>query len=310
MDFGCTGEIDVDTLASEIGYLRISPDHFGKAAAMHDLDKKIMADTSKRLDELLNENEVWDFGAYGWRSGEDIDPDFFGHAMWQSNLPLGWNYWLGMNDRSVPRPTFPAWKQFLAVSGADFEGLMVAAARLSIGLALFHRQAADERPISTDNFLQLHLMGAIVALGSASDRIRDVFVATAFNQETKDYSLKRLNESNSDRRLRGSYRGPFDDAFGRLGARADVRVDVVAALKELPLIAERVQRYRDERNHIVHVIATELGRQERRSIDQSTEHKSRREVEDEERVAVVKSTHTITAVLKERIADDTARPIA
>lgn len=180
-------------------------------------------------------------------------------------------------NKPTPEP-LPPWKQFLAISGADFEGLMIAA-RLSIGLALFHRDGATGRSPAIDNFLQLHLMGATVALGSASDRIRDLFIATAFHQKTKAYGLERPGESKQAKKLRGSYRGPFDDALFRFGNRPDLNPMVIASLEALPSTAEQVQEHRDTRNEIVHEIATEMGQRERWLIEQPAETEQASEME-------------------------------
>jgi len=39
----------------------------------------------RRAEELLNAALVWKIGSYGWLNAYDADPEFVGHAMWQTN---------------------------------------------------------------------------------------------------------------------------------------------------------------------------------------------------------------------------------
>ena len=86
------------------------------------------------IEKLLNNEKIWAFDTFGWVSAYDVDPEFVGHAMWQTEPPIDIGT-LVFNDNAEPLPRPEEWRQLLAISGADFGGLMKAA-RMSIGLYL------------------------------------------------------------------------------------------------------------------------------------------------------------------------------
>jgi hypothetical protein len=71
--------------------------------------------------------------SYGWQNAYDADPDFIGHATWQTDAPL--DDLFERESGSATRPDAPEWLKRIALEGTDFEGLMQAA-RISIGLFL------------------------------------------------------------------------------------------------------------------------------------------------------------------------------
>jgi hypothetical protein len=77
------------------------------------------------------------------------------------------------------------------VAGEDFAGL-VEAGRLAIGLMLYQSNLVGEKFDHFDTtspvpFISVHLMSAMIFLGSASDRLRDFFVASVFEKEPAQY---------------------------------------------------------------------------------------------------------------------------
>jgi hypothetical protein len=41
-----------------------------------------------KIEPLLNAGKVWNLHSYGWVSAYDADPEFIGHAMWQTDPPF------------------------------------------------------------------------------------------------------------------------------------------------------------------------------------------------------------------------------
>src|SRR5258708_856832 len=82
--------------------------------------------------------DVYDIGNYGWLNENEADPDFIGHAMWQTDQPLARALDDPLEEQPVRERPSPRDKQIL-VAGEDFCGTM-RLARLSIGLALLWRQ--------------------------------------------------------------------------------------------------------------------------------------------------------------------------
>ena len=170
---------------------------------------------------------------------------------------LSWRFLEAAMDSPSP-PQLASWEKFLVVSGGDFEGLMEAA-RLSIGLMLFQDAVVRENITGSDSFFPVHLMGSMILLGSASDRLRDFFIGSVFHKTTDEYAKEKYR-----RQHRRWYRTPFNEARECLGDRP---APLAAALTILPDLTGQVQKFRDIRNEIVHVIATELGRQKQRLVN-------------------------------------------
>ena len=90
------------------------------------------------METALNAAGVWHMHAMGWVDAETMDSESIGHAMWQTDPPadIDWSAFYERRATAEPPKPLPAeWLKLLAVSGADFEGLMKAA-RMSIGLFL------------------------------------------------------------------------------------------------------------------------------------------------------------------------------
>lgn len=72
---------------------------------------------------LLHARGVWDIDSYGWRTMDEMDPDFLGYVMWVQQPPydhdiMSWQY-------DVPPRCAPtAQEQMLVERGHDFFGLI------------------------------------------------------------------------------------------------------------------------------------------------------------------------------------------
>jgi hypothetical protein len=200
---------------------------------------------------LLHANSIYALDSYGWLNADDVDPELVGHAMWQTDslsFRLLDARMAAMESKTGTFPELKSWQRFLISVGGDFEGLMDAA-RLSIGLALFQREVGDTGRFGGDSLLRLHLIAALVTLGAASDRLRDVFVAAIFRTETKPYEKGKWKAKGDRRR----YETPFEEAVEQLPAAPE-------SVAKLPALAAQVHSFRQTRNAVIHELATETGR--------------------------------------------------
>jgi hypothetical protein len=208
---------------------------------------KVNAYVREQMTTLLHANDIYDFDTYGWIDADTHDPEMVGHAMHQVDS-LSWRF-LETAMASPSPPQLEGWQKFLVRSGGDFEGLMKAT-RLSIGLMLFQDTLVRENTDESDSFFPLHLMSSMILLGSASDRLRDFFIAATAHKTTEEY------EKGQKRR---SYTKPFHQARERLQG------PLSTPARSLCTLAVKIEKFRRMRNEIVHVISTELGRREQGS---------------------------------------------
>src|ERR1700722_16864820 len=109
--------------------------------------KEINKAMRQEMEVVLNAASIWHIDAIGWLNADDMDPEFIGHAMWQTDRPLD-DDWSTFNARRPTKEQAPSiqppeeWTKVIAVSGVDFEGLMKAA-RMSIGLFLIQTKIGD-----------------------------------------------------------------------------------------------------------------------------------------------------------------------
>jgi len=264
--------------------------------------KDIADQMQKVVVEQLNAHGVYQLDSYGWLNADDCDPEFIGHAMWQTDS-LSFRVLEAqidaMQSRSATLRELKPWEQFLIISGGDFEGLMEAA-RLSIGLALFQREAVTMSFPAMDSLFGLHIISAMVTLGAASDRLRDLFIAAVFHRNTKKYEDGQWLEA----RDRYQYEAPFREAAANLQSAA---VATESSAK-LPVLSREIQTYRRERNAIVHDLATDEGRRHRDIADNPpvTTHA---DYEKLDFAALHEASARAEAEHHRRISDDLDRPI-
>ncbi len=221
---------------------------------------------SDAVGDILFENRIHKLSSHGWVGPDDVDPEEVGHAMWQLDDPADAAI---MREWNETEPLIlPEWKILCSVAGADFEGLMNGA-RLSIGYALFQINRLGESLDDEDSLGAMHSRAATMALGAASERIREYFVAGIFRMSPKAYINQ--DENRAARRRRAMYITPFADAESLV-------VDIIslgACIDQLQTMAEKIKQYRDSRNALVHRVATELGRMRQRVIDNASRGEAR-----------------------------------
>ncbi len=101
--------------------------------------------------------------SYGWLNENDADPEFLGHAMWQTEQP--------MLAESTDAPLSRVDVELLT-AGEDFYGLMEAA-RIAAGLAVFRLPHVSGQPFHNDHLFWSQTLQAVIALGTATDRLRE-----------------------------------------------------------------------------------------------------------------------------------------
>jgi hypothetical protein len=215
----------------------------------------------KETDSLLCSNGVYDIGNYGWQSEDTVDPEYAGHAMWQTNPPfeMEWEY---VFDNAPVRNKPTDKQKLLSIAGNDFEGLMQAS-RLSLGLCLFHQTSAINKPLQDNHYFWLHHTNSILHLNMASDRIREYFTVAFYGKTEKKYNRRRDD-------YRGNrydwYTTPFIEARDLcLESQSDSKV--TQALSPLPEVSAEIHLFRQLRNKIVHEISTKLARREKELVE-------------------------------------------
>jgi hypothetical protein len=201
-------------------------------------DKLTVLETEMK--EFLTREQVYEVLSYGWQDHDTPDPDFFGHAIWQIDAPYTLTFsWAG-NGTSERKPTERQLK--LYKNGEDFIGTMDFARR-SIGKALCYATIADPDEFMPDHPEFWHEYATAVQwLYIASDRLLDYFWATGV--------AKPKSQRNA------TYSSFFKAAFDSETDPTDKQ-----NLKELLGVAVNIQTLRDDRNQIVHEIASRYAQQ-------------------------------------------------
>jgi hypothetical protein len=204
-------------------------------------------------ERLLQEAEIRKLSSFGWLNAYDPDPEYIGHAKWQVEPPI--DNPMIFHARATYRPKQPdppEWLKTIAVAGADFEGLMEAA-RMSIGLLLMAVDAASGKELFFDDLLfDIHRMSALIYLATASERLRELFIAAAFRLPQKEY-----NEA------KGKVRGEPRHYFSSPLIEAADKFAGYQCLTKLIALAPAIVDMRKDRNVLVHEIATRIAYRER-----------------------------------------------
>lgn len=238
----------------------------------------------REVQTALKDASIHDINSYGWLNEYDADPEFVGHAMWQTEQPMI-NQTALFGEGPVRRRPKDIEKEILT-SGEDFCGLMEAS-RLSIGLVLIWKRRARENPINEGTFFWLHHIDAFLKLAIASDRLRDLLIIACTGAPPKPYKKKE-----------GLYETPFEKATELLAKRGINESHLDEPLRVLPSLAHKVVDYRRRRNAIVHDVATRMAK----FIGESVSHLQQRfdrEQEDRSQSAVPQKRDGLS-VAKER----------
>jgi hypothetical protein len=223
----------------------------------------------REMNDRLHAARIWRFDSYGWQDADTPDPEFVGFAMWQTAPAVDDLFMFNARQMIKPPPNPSAWAQLIAVSGADFEGLMNAA-RMSIGLLLVHGKPEKEFDFIADSFSDLHWMSSIIYLATSSERLREFFIVAAFRMDQAKYMGKK---GDYDGATRKQFTTPFNEGFDLLALRDPKLIEPLTKLKSL---AAEIETIRRRRNTLIHELATALGRDQRENLKISSRVKEPR----------------------------------
>src|ERR1017187_8353643 len=198
----------------------------------------IMAALDDYTEELLHANGFYKITSYGWSDADTVDPEFSGHAVWQTSPPFEPD-WQRILDGGIPDVTPSLRDEALMLNGDNFTGAMLIA-RQSVGLALCTDNDIESTAVPDAQFW-CHAATCLLWLGIASDRIREYFLITIFAQDQEQYF----------RTHKGTWASPFSEAL--LVARDE---EESSLLRRLEPLGQRLQSARKERHTITHQIAT------------------------------------------------------
>lgn len=228
----------------------------------------VLATFERRVKAALAKASLFEIGSYGWLNDEDPDPTLVGHAMWQ------------LRERNLDAPALlgeaplsrrpDELDKAIQVAGEDFCGLTLAA-RWSIGLALVWKTHGEDDPFNEQPFFWVHHTDAFLKLAIASQRIRDLLILACTGGSVRAYYDVCRQE-----RKRPNI---FGDAARLLASRGlnDGRLD--EALAALPRLGLALGTFVEQRNEIVHDVATRMAKFTRDSLAELQERYDQEERE-------------------------------
>jgi hypothetical protein len=214
----------------------------------------IMAALDDYAEELLHANDFYKITSYGWSDADTVDPEFSGHAVWQTSPPYEPD-WQRVFDGGIPDVTPSLRDEALMLNGDDFTGAMLIA-RQSVGLALCTDNDIESTAVQDAPFW-CHAATCLLWLGIASDRIREYFLITIFAQDYEQYF----------RTHKGTWASPFSDALVVAGHEEESSL-----LRRLEPLGQRLQSARKERHTITHRIATRFASRTRALLREQRSH--------------------------------------
>lgn len=202
----------------------------------------------KEVDAALKAAGIHEIGCFGWLNENDVDPDYIGHAMWQTDQPQ-----LDLHSlfEGLPNRRPPDIEKLILTVGEDFCALMQVS-RLSLGLSLLWQPKAARDVLNDNQFFWLHHTDTFLKMAIASDRLRDLLVLACTGGEPGCY--KNLHRHNR------RYVTPFSEAENILVNRGITDERALKPTVGLSANALKIFSYIDRRNEIVHSIATRMAR--------------------------------------------------
>jgi hypothetical protein len=213
----------------------------------------------REAEQLLLEAEIWKFDTFGWLDAYTADPEFFGHALWQTESLSDVYLYYGFSDEAHEPPEPTEWQKLVAVSGADFCGLMNTA-RMTFGLLLVQAKLLRANIFHDDTVFDQHWMSTVIYLSTASERLRELFIATVFQKSSVEYKNVRYYKG-EERRW---YSTPFKEAKDAAMPRHN---ELSVSFDKLLPMAENIYKFQKTRNAIIHEVATLIGRRERELLN-------------------------------------------
>ncbi|MBU0483068.1 MAG: hypothetical protein KKB30_00965 [Proteobacteria bacterium] len=185
------------------------------------------------LCSLLNDHEIYEISQYGWVEDDSPDPDYLGHALWQSPLTVNVSSSVSIAGDISLVSLSPEKKVRLREIGADFEGLMKTA-RISLGMSLLQKDIPGVNDCNDDFMFRLHHADSVWKLGMASWKLRDFWLVNLDCDSDESFQINHSGKS-----CAMQYCDPFFKADEILGERlADGQSHLAKSVDFLmPLIA-------------------------------------------------------------------------
>jgi len=216
----------------------------------------------EKVERLLCENDLYDIGSYGWLNADDADPEEIGHAMWQLNRPEVDHNAL-MEEHPVHKP-LDEYEIEILTAGEDFCDLMKSS-RLSIGLAIIWFQQSNEKLILDNSYFWMHYTDALLKLEIASDRIRRLLLIACTGKRFHDSLELMKQQCPPNDKCYKRYNAPFLYAPNLLGESKAMDDRLSQSLSAVPDLANDIYAFIDQRNRIVHELATRAAINTKRS---------------------------------------------
>lgn len=187
--------------------------------------EKLIEYLDEELRHILNDCELYEIDQYGWLDDGAQDPEYLGHAAWQ---------------------TTPPELQNLATLGAEFTNLM-RSARYSLGLACLHHDAGATIFNDNGGGFGFHFTDTANKLHLATDRVRE-FLITAFVRQAP-WGAKSWPVTGKVLRGEGFHNNfcrPFRQIKKEVDALTDANYPLRECMVRLQPLAEKIALYRAE----------------------------------------------------------------
>jgi hypothetical protein len=187
--------------------------------------EKLLGYLDEELRHILNAHGLYEIDQYGWLDGGGQDPEFLGHAAWQTSPPELHN---------------------LLTLGEEFTNLM-RSARHSLGLTCLHHD--NEESIFNDNGggFGFHFTDSANKLNLATDRVRE-FLITAFARQAprEAKSWPATGKVLGDEGFHNNFCHPFRQIKEEVGAWTESSSPLLECLTKLQPLAAKAALYRAE----------------------------------------------------------------
>ncbi len=205
--------------------------------------RKLLATIHDEAEQLLVTYEVYEVSYSAWLDQDTPNPEYVGFAMWELTPPFEHDrQGLQRGGTVTYMPTER--DEVLLRNGGDFIG-SIEFARRSLGMALCYAAVAKPKSHMSENREFWHEYATTLKwLNIASDRLRDYFLMARFGQTEDEYKKKKQNW----------YAAPFKEP------PENAQDNMEKLLSGLSSIAAELQTHRDDRNSIVHEVATQAAR--------------------------------------------------
>ena len=258
--------------------------------------KMLLEEVDAEADRLLHTHGIYSLHGYAWSGPDTPSDEYVGLAMWELTPPFEPDWQALMNPGQVVDYEPTKRDEVLFRNGEDFVGTMEFA-RHSLGMALCYASATDQKYNIFGRAPFWHAVATTITwLNVTSDRLRDYFLMAAFGQDKDGYarSYKKQNGHWP------AFEASFEEALASVSIDKERQI-----LSTLAPLAKEIRSYRDERNKIVHEIASKSAEasihslEEQRELAKTGKPRQFADVDIEELIAAEKADTTVTSAIEQ-----------